>query len=394
MSESEAIENINSFLKKFRFIKFSSDSSFPNFSEIILAMKELGLTREYFNYTCLRYDKTENTNVMMTTCVHCGNNISVVNGNHEIKHMFQINKTKTLILLEELNLRREKEMLDHYLIEDYSLNLEQLKKRKENLIPFMGSGLSVPFNLPNWKGMLNGFSRYLKKGYEGYYNDKLDEGDYFEALSYLKKSSFLSKDELIQEQIVDIFNEKINMKIERENHNYQDVLDLNSDFYLTTNYDNIFSTIRGSFHPPLMWDDIENMQKFLGEKKQSIVHLHGMIHKPKTMIVTKESYDGLYKNEDFMRIISTFMSNKSFIFLGFSFQDVYFKDLYEKIISKTGGEHFIILPNISYSDALTFSKQNLKVIGINVKESDVGIDGEDLVKGIKTILNYINNDTK
>ncbi|OUA67899.1 hypothetical protein BK786_08135 [Bacillus thuringiensis serovar thailandensis] len=394
MSESEAIENINYFLKKFRFIKFSSDSSFPNFSEIILAMKELGLTREYFNYTCLRYDKTENTNVMMTTCVHCGNNISVVNGNHEIKHMFQINKTKTLILLEELNLRREKEMLDHYLIEDYSLNLEQLKKRKENLIPFMGSGLSVPFNLPNWKGMLNGFSRYLKKGYEGYYNDKLDEGDYFEALSYLKKSSFLSKDELIQEQIVDIFNEKINMKIERENHNYQDVLDLNSDFYLTTNYDNIFSTIRGSFHPPLMWDDIENMQKFLGEKKQSIVHLHGMIHKPKTMIVTKESYDGLYKNEDFMRIISTFMSNKSFIFLGFSFQDVYFKDLYEKIISKTGGEHFIILPNISYSDALTFSKQNLKVIGINVKESDVGIDGEDLVKGIKTILNYINNDTK
>ncbi len=134
MSESEAIENINSFLKKFRFIKFSSDSSFPNFSEIILAMKELGLTREYFNYTCLRYDKTENTNVMMTTCVHCGNNISVVNGNHEIKHMFQINKTKTLILLEELNLRREKEMLDHYLIEDYSLNLEQLKKRKEKRI--------------------------------------------------------------------------------------------------------------------------------------------------------------------------------------------------------------------------------------------------------------------
>ncbi|HDR7537256.1 SIR2 family protein [Bacillus toyonensis] len=394
MSESEAVENINSFLKEFRFIKFSSDSPFPNFSEMVLAMKELDLIREYFNYTCLRYDKTENANVMMTTCVHCGNNISVVNGNHEIKHMFQINKAKTLILVEELNSRREKEMLDHYLIEDYFVNLEQLRKRKENLIPFMGSGLSVPFNLPNWKGMLNGFSRHLKKGYEGYYNDKLNEGDYFEALSYLKKSSFLSKDELIQEQIVDIFNEKIKMNIEKDDHNYLDVLDLNSDFYLTTNYDNIFSTIRGSFHPPLMWNDIENMQKFLGEKKQSIVHLHGMIHKPKTMIVTKESYDGLYQDEDFMRIISTFMSNKSFIFLGFSFHDVYFKDLYEKIISKTGGEHFIILPNISYSDALTFSKQNLKVVGINVKKSDDGIDGEDLVKGIKTILNYINNDTK
>lgn len=87
MSESEAIDNINSFLKKFQFIKFSSDLSFPNFSEMILAMKELELIREYFNYTCLRYDKTENTNVMMTACVHCGNNISVVNGNHEIKHM-------------------------------------------------------------------------------------------------------------------------------------------------------------------------------------------------------------------------------------------------------------------------------------------------------------------
>ncbi|HIE6633200.1 TPA: SIR2 family protein [Bacillus luti] len=396
MSESEAIENIDSFLKKFGFLKFRADSSFPYFNEIILAMKKVNLVREYFNYTCLRYDETENTNVIMTQCVYCGNSINVVNGEHEIQPMFQIIKAKGLTLLEELKLRREKDMLDQYLMEDYVVNLEQLMKRKTNLIPFMGSGLSVPFNLPDWKGMLKGFSSYLKKGYEGYYNDKLEEGDYFEALSYLKKSSLLSKDELIQEKIVEVFEERIDMKIERENHNYLDVLDLNSDFYLTTNYDNIFSTLRSGFVPPLMWDEIENMQKFLEKKQQSIVHLHGMIHKAKTMIVTKESYDMLYQDEHFMRILSTFMSNKSFIFLGFSFQDVYFKDLYGKIISKMGGEHFIILPNISFTQAQEFSKQNLKVIGINVKidPSNGRPDGSDLVKGIKTILNYINGETK
>ncbi|GAB6255134.1 SIR2 family protein [Peribacillus sp. N1] len=390
-NEQETVEIIDNFVNTFGFTKFNAEQSFPYFFEIIAAMKEKSLVREQYNYTCLKYDESENTFTMMTSCVYCGKNINIVNGEHEIQSIYQIVKENRLKLLSELELRREKYMLDKYVMEDFKIHFEQLVKKKANLIPFMGSGLSVPFSLPDWKDMLKSFSKYIKKGYEGYYNDKLDEGDYFEALSYLKKSSLLNEDRLIQGEIVDLFEGKINMNIEKEYHNYLDVLDLQSDFYLTTNYDNIFSTLRNGFVPPLKWDDIENMQKFMEKKQQYIVHLHGVVHKPKSMIVTKESYDDLYGNADFMRILYTFMSNKSFLFLGFSFTDIYFKDLYNKITSKIEGDHFIILPNITFTQAQEFSKQNLKVIGINVTiKPDGKIDGQDLVNGIKTVLNSIN----
>jgi hypothetical protein len=391
-SEQETVEIIDSFINTFGFAKFPADPTFPNINEIILAMKKTGLIREQFVYTCLIHDKTENASTMMTTCIYCGKNINVVNGNHDIQISYQIVKHKGWVLLTEIDTWRGEFMIEKYVMEEFKIHLEQLTKRKDKLIPFMGSGLSVPFNLPNWKGMLKGFEEYVKKGYEGYYLDKLDEGDFFEALSYLKKSSLLNEDYLIQEKIVDLFEEKLNLNVEKELHNYLDILEIGCDFYLTTNYDNIFSTLRNKFVAPLMWNEIENMQKFLDKKQQTIVHLHGIMHKSSTMIVTKESYEELYQNDDFMKILFTFMSNKSLLFLGFSFQDIYFKDLYSKIISKIGGEHYIILPNISYTQAQEFSKQRLKVIGIKVETNPDGrVSGQDLVIGIRTVLNYIKN---
>lgn len=391
-SEQEAVEIIDSFLNRFGFAKFTADLNFPYFEQLILAMKETGMVREQYVYTCFKYDETENTPTIMTSCVHCGKNINVVNGEHEIESIFQIAKQKGLTLLTEVEARRQKYMLEKYIIEDFQIHLEQLVKRRKRLIPFMGSGLSVPFNLPNWKEMLKSFARYIKKGYEGFYNDKVDEGDFFEALSFLKKSSFLNDDRLIQDNIVDLFEERLNLHIGKESHNYFDVIGLESDFYLTTNYDNIFSRLQNGAVPPLMWDEIENMQKFLDKKQQAIVHLHGMMHKPKSMIVTKESYEELYQDDDFMRILFTFMSNKSLLFLGFSFTDIYFKDLYSKIISKISGEHFIILPNITFTQAQEFSRQNLKVIGIKVETTPDGrLNGQDLVNGIKTVLHHIKN---
>ncbi|WP_437132032.1 SIR2 family protein [Bacillus atrophaeus] len=394
IEEKAALELLIKFLKDFytkKFFQFKSD--YKTLQELIDIFKEEDLIDIKLHYSC------NNTPVDTTThfqdkCLNCGNSINVSTNEykHEVTSLYSLKKNKCYKLFDEAIKIEQELSLDSYLEKPfYKKNYVELLARKESLVPFIGAGLSIPFNLPSWPEMLESFSDHLEDDTKPFYLKLIEEGNYMEALTILGERSLLT-DKDIQQEIKNLFDERLILSISEEDHNYKDLINLDSPFYLTTNYDNIFTSLKAKnkFVPPLRWDEIDDIQTFLTDKKGSMIHLHGVVHVPQTMIVTKDNYEKLYNDEKFESLLSSFMSNKTFLFLGFSFSDKFFVDLYEKIHSKIKGTHFIILPNVPFEKAKEFSKKGLKTIGIKVSNNDSGnLDSKDLIKGIKCVLSNI-----
>ncbi len=125
-----------------------------------------------------------------------------------------------------------------------------------------------------------------------------------------------------------------------------------------------------------------DLPEILNEDKQEVIHLHGNVEPYTSMIVTKEDYDEFYKEEKTVHFLNGVMSNKTLLFIGFSFKDEYFKNLYKKVYSQIKGEHFIIVPNIHSFDADELLENDLFPIGVKVDD----VEKNDFVKAIKTIL--------
>ncbi|MBE7141780.1 SIR2 family protein [Bacillus paranthracis] len=225
------------------------------------------------------------------------------------------------------------------------------------------------------------------------YKRYLERGEYLKALEYLQEHSIITTEADIKEEILKNFSRADIKSAFSTPNNYLDLFNLKSEFYITTNYDNALTSIAtklGPFTLPYTLADLTDLPVFLRENRQRVLHIHGNIEKPETMIVTKNDYESLYNGNKIVQMLLAIMGNKSFLFLGFSFQDEFFKNLYLKIISQIQGNHFIIMPNISLSDAKLLSQNNLKVIGINVEtdEQDRYVM-EDYVQGIRTILKQL-----
>lgn len=113
-----------------------------------------------------------------------------------------------------------------------------------------------------------------------------------------------------------------------------------------------------------------------------------MAERPKTMVVTKNDYNDLYTDRKTKDFLNGIMSGKFLLFIGFSFKDVYFKEIYRDIHNSIGGQHFIIVPNLHPRENKQLSHRGLTPIGIKVPtESDKFQQG--MVDAIKYIINSI-----
>ncbi|WP_257206985.1 SIR2 family NAD-dependent protein deacylase [Bacillus pseudomycoides] len=158
---------------------------------------------------------------------------------------------------------------------------------------------------------------------------------------------------------------------------------------ITTNYDNALSHYKKGYATAKTTDDIENLQDLFDEKQQQVIHFHGMADRKKTMIVTRQDYDDFYDNQKTKDILNGIMAGKPLIFIGFSFKDLYFQDLYTRIRTNIGGEHFIILPNLHPRENKQLSNRGLRPIGIKVAREGNGLSRQGYVDALKYIINRI-----
>lgn len=267
-------------------------------------------------------------------------------------------------------------------------NLQELYKG-ENLIPFIGAGLSTPFNVPNWDKLI----RIISDGYMGDFealkpavNAYLDKKDFWAAMEIILNFAPITEDD-IQEEIVDIINNEIQMLVDNNSHNYLDLSDMNFNIYLTTNYEHLITNYmdKNSYIPLVLSEINFNTQNLFIDKKKRVFHLHGHISNPGTIVITRNQYNKLYEDSKYDNILRLFTGTKALLFMGFSFDDQFIRQMIKDHKQFFKGNHYILLDKPS-NEMISELKREY---GLNVIKYDTTNSSHSAE--IRKILNLIKN---
>ncbi|WP_026883202.1 SIR2 family NAD-dependent protein deacylase [Clostridium akagii] len=271
-------------------------------------------------------------------------------------------------------------------------DIRKLRKihSEKRMVPFIGAGLSIPFNIPSWEKLILMLSEDLidDKDIKSVIEQEVINKKYWDAIETIKRYS-IKNDFYIQKTVVDIINRE---KKEATEHNYSDLANLNAPHYLTTNYDNYLSNNMKSGFQPIVLSDSDNSTQDLAMEKDGkrIVHLHGILSNPGSIVLAKAKYDEVYSDEKYVSLFNFFRSGYTFLFIGFSYSDIYIEYLMKKYNSIFNDYHYILLANPTDEIKHKFmNKFNLTVIPYTVTNTN---DTQEHISAIREILSAINSD--
>lgn len=272
-------------------------------------------------------------------------------------------------------------------------DIKQLRElyKKNKLIPFIGAGLSIPFNIPSWPNLLKYLNEELiyDEDINNMITEDIEKGKYWNAMDDTLKYSF-KDDGYIQQMVADIIVESTIKDIQGVDNNYIDIASLNVPYYLTTNYDNLINRFVDSKYQSTVLSDsnLSTQSLSLDSQGKRVFHLHGDVSNPGTIVLTKNIYEQLYNSDKYKSLFNFFRSGYTYLFIGFSYSDEYISNLMEKYNNIFNDYHYILLANPSSELKREFmQKYKLIVIGYNVENIQ---DGKEHVNSIRTILNIIN----
>lgn len=266
------------------------------------------LKKEY-SYSCQEEEFIKN--IRDVNCDLCGKKIvdhedyvELISMDDELKQ--EIASSNEVILKEIVN--------------EYLPVLKNLKKHFSDIIPFLGAGISIPVGMPSWPRIIEEMSTGNSR-IDGI-NDHLKQGEYLDCFPILYKSSPIYKNKT---DIKTFFSQTFwRNKYKIQDSNHQDFLDCNFPILVTTNYDGILEQIDNSKYMSENFLDITDMQDL--KKNKVIIHLHGS-SKPlmkDTMIIDKDDYHKIYKDDVQKRRLQTLLGTQKILFFGYSLEDYYF----------------------------------------------------------------------
>lgn len=174
---------------------------------------------------------------------------------------------------------------------------------------FAGAGLSIPAGYVNWQELMIEIAEDLGL------NIKTESDLVSLAQYHVNENRNRTK---INRKILEEFTEETE---ETENHKIIARLPLSSIW--TTNYDEL---IENSLKKENKVVDVKynNKQLLVTKPKRDIViyKMHGDVNHPADAILTKEQYEGYHQtHEPFINTLTGELTTKTFLFLGFSFND-------------------------------------------------------------------------
>lgn len=254
--------------------------------------------------------------------------------------------------------------------------VDQLKSKyqEKKIIPFIGAGLSIPFQLKPWPDLINELKESLLKPiYWDAVDFDLESKNYQAAIESIKKYGYIS-DQPIQEKISIDYSLRKDDSGNFVDNNYLDLKKDNFKVYLTTNYDRLLDDylpeINGFKSLTEYTSSVPRL--FENEKEKYLFHIHGCVSNPDSIVISSQKYDEVYSNERFDSYMRAFSSNYSFLFLGFSFDDVFVKELVKNHKEFFQGTHYMMTSSDSVDSQTrdSLSKEyGIHIIEYNTKDS-------------------------
>jgi len=205
-----------------------------------------------------------------------------------------------------------------------------------NLILFVGAGLSVQMKLPSWSGL-------AKLALEDLRKEKIIDYSELEQLLALNDSKK-------QLTIAQIIADENSFDLDLAKHLNSDADDEGIYRYVndigcscvTTNYDNLLrpryidpNKPKGQTTPstpdPVYRID-ENLMSALNEPG-TVIHIHGSIKEPSSMVVTTSDYLLHYDSDDLQYFLGELFNKKTVLFIGYSLEE---SEVLEHILRRGG----------------------------------------------------------
>ncbi|MCE3201656.1 SIR2 family protein [Paenibacillus sonchi] len=226
-----------------------------------------------------------------------------------------------------------------------SINLNLINAIKNNkLILFIGSGLTKPLGLPNWKELIIEFLtvlssqegsdyekyKWLLQGIElGLPNISLSEIDLLEFIKEEKKT------------IYEVLASKIDVEFDEKKLVIHNMLGSISSKIITTNYDKALET---ALHFRKITQDNDF---YLANVPDSyIMKIHGSIEIPSKCVLFKQDYESLYQESSAaIQRLRALISDNTILFIGFSLNDPYIRyqfDFINSVYNNLGTKHFLL----------------------------------------------------
>jgi hypothetical protein len=269
------------------------------------------------------------------------------------------------------------------------LHLQKLQNayRENKLIPFIGTGLSSPFGIPDWGNLiLNLAERCLDATLVPMIEKACERQKYWLAIKNIKDIGDIS-DLTIQQEIANITIEKMQNEISDIEHNYKDLANMNFKNYLTTNYDLLINKYLSNplTIPQVLYKVEVNSQTFFQQNNRpNIWHLHGHISDVGSIVISEEKYNELYTNDKYKNLFSIFQGHGVLLFMGFSLADQYIQDMLRRNKNFFNSEHYILLNKPTPEIKQKFIKEyNVNVIEYNSENGGHAAEIRRILAAIK-----------
>ncbi|MBN2605122.1 MAG: SIR2 family protein [Bacilli bacterium] len=260
-----------------------------------------------------------------------------------------------------------------------------------NAAIFLGSGLSSLAGYPSWAGLLQEEAKKIKLDVKKEINDLPTLAQYIENV---KKRKSLS------DKIKTTFSNKMGIT---ETHKILSSLPIAQ--YWTTNYDSLIEdTFEFRNTKTIVYTDEQNLAQKQGDAKVFIYKMHGTYTNPNRAIITKTDYEKYFNtHEMFLAHFKASLSNKTFLFIGYSFSDInisYVLSRIKNIYKANRRDHYWIFEKPKQesketNDEFKYKKRKYQLFksditkyGINLIE----VDSYDEINGIlERIRKHVNN---
>jgi len=191
---------------------------------------------------------------------------------------------------------------------------------QDKVIPVIGAGVSAAVaDLPGWKRAIeNGFEFALHRSLNGEAIVKgknlLEQGSLTESADILKRLLNSPKN-----PFATWLDQLFGQPVIRDKKLLTNIHKLCCPMILTTNYDNlIFKTLIVGQKQVFDWSEFQEVHRSVVREEEFILHLHGRINKPETVILSREDYRQLAEQSGYKAVLQSLWMNYHFLFIGCS----------------------------------------------------------------------------
>jgi hypothetical protein len=211
----------------------------------------------------------------------------------------------------------------------------------QNAAIFAGAGLSIPAGMVNWKGLLKNIAREIGL------DVKKEEDLVTLAQFHVNERGGRHQ---INQALIDEFARRAKLT---ENHRLLARLPIRT--YWTTNYDTLLEdALKQAGKTPDVKMSVANLAMTMARRDAVVYKMHGDVSQPDQAVVTKDDYESYAtKRQLFSMALQGDLVSKTFLFIGFSFNDPnlsYILGRIRLLLGENRRDHYCLLRKVQRGD--------------------------------------------